>query len=66
MNYKFVIYIRFQRNDPNDTPPVPSLPEIQDILVKLEDKPEVFRGSREWIGSVEVKNPERRKIRKND
>eukprot|EP00092_Neocalanus_flemingeri_P024650 GFUD01026735.1.p1 GENE.GFUD01026735.1~~GFUD01026735.1.p1 ORF type:complete len:218 (-),score=60.16 GFUD01026735.1:93-746(-) len=34
--------------------PVPSIAEIQDILVRMEDKPGGFSGSREWIGSVEV------------
>ncbi|KAK3933337.1 Ufm1-specific protease 2 [Frankliniella fusca] len=33
---------------------VPSIPEIQKILVDIEDKPENFYGSRDWIGSVEV------------
>ena len=33
---------------------VPSIAEIQDTLVKMEDKPARFSGSREWIGSVEV------------
>ncbi|TRY71551.1 hypothetical protein TCAL_05407 [Tigriopus californicus] len=46
-------WIRFQRNLPDD-PRVPSLPEIQNILVTMEDKSPTFRGSREWIGSFEV------------
>ncbi|XP_035435310.2 ufm1-specific protease 1 [Spodoptera frugiperda] len=33
---------------------VPSIREIQDILVQLEDKPLSFLGSRQWIGSFEV------------
>ncbi|XP_059487050.1 ufm1-specific protease 1 [Neocloeon triangulifer] len=33
---------------------VPSIPQIQDILVQIEDKPESFRNSRQWIGSVEA------------
>lgn len=33
---------------------VPSIREIQDILVQLEDKPYSFLGSRQWIGSFEV------------
>jgi hypothetical protein len=33
---------------------VPSLPDIQKILVNLEDKPASFIGSRDWIGSFEV------------
>ena len=34
---------------------VPSIPEIQRILVKdLKDKPDSFIGSRDWIGSFEV------------
>ncbi|KAI0231174.1 Ufm1-specific protease 1 [Lamellibrachia satsuma] len=34
--------------------PVPSVSEIQDALVKMQDKPVDFLGSKEWIGSVEV------------
>ncbi|KOB63293.1 putative F38A5.1a, partial [Operophtera brumata] len=33
---------------------VPSINEIQQILVQLEDKPESFIGSRQWIGSFEL------------
>ncbi|KAF9424736.1 hypothetical protein HW555_000037 [Spodoptera exigua] len=33
---------------------VPSIRDIQDILVQLEDKPRSFLGSRQWIGSFEV------------
>ncbi|XP_014358864.2 probable Ufm1-specific protease [Papilio machaon] len=33
---------------------VPSIKEIQEILVELEDKPKSFLGSRQWIGSFEV------------
>ncbi|KAA5581875.1 hypothetical protein F3H14_37530, partial [Pseudomonas aeruginosa] len=33
---------------------VPSIREIQSILVDLEDKPKTFIGSRQWIGSFEV------------
>jgi len=33
---------------------VPSIREIQEVLVKMEDKPKRFVGSREWIGSVEI------------
>lgn len=33
---------------------VPSLREIQDILVRIGDKPASFAGSREWIGALEV------------
>ncbi|KAJ8717770.1 hypothetical protein PYW07_005700 [Mythimna separata] len=33
---------------------VPSIREIQEILVQLEDKPKGFLGSRQWIGSFEV------------
>ncbi|XP_063225005.1 ufm1-specific protease 1 [Bacillus rossius redtenbacheri] len=35
-------------------PPVPSIRDIQDVLVRLGDKPPHFAGSRDWIGSVEV------------
>ncbi|XP_045502202.1 ufm1-specific protease 1 [Colias croceus] len=33
---------------------VPTIREIQKILVDLEDKPKSFHGSRQWIGSFEV------------
>lgn len=33
---------------------VPSLLEIQEALVQMEDKPGRFAGSRQWIGSYEV------------
>ncbi|OWR41027.1 ufm1-specific protease 1 like protein [Danaus plexippus plexippus] len=33
---------------------VPSIREIQNILVELEDKPKSFLNSRQWIGSFEV------------
>ena len=33
---------------------VPSIREIQKVLVDLEDKPSSFLGSRQWIGSFEV------------
>ncbi|XP_046604368.1 ufm1-specific protease 1 isoform X1 [Neodiprion virginianus] len=34
--------------------PVPSLREVQEILISLEDKESFFLGSRDWIGSFEV------------
>ncbi|XP_030030555.2 ufm1-specific protease 2 [Manduca sexta] len=33
---------------------VPSIRDIQSILVELEDKPKTFLGSKQWIGSFEV------------
>ncbi|KAI5636088.1 peptidase family c78 domain-containing protein [Phthorimaea operculella] len=36
------------------TSTVPSIREIQEILVQLEDKPKSFLGSKQWIGSFEV------------
>ena len=33
---------------------VPSIREVQERLVAMEDKPPTFLGSRQWIGSVEV------------
>lgn len=33
---------------------VPNLKEIQEILVKIGDKPDNFINSREWIGALEV------------
>ncbi|CAG5048744.1 unnamed protein product [Parnassius apollo] len=37
-----------------DIKKVPSVREIQEILVQLDDKPKNFFGSRQWIGSFEV------------
>lgn len=34
--------------------PVPTIPEIQQILVEIGDKPASFVNSKEWIGSVEI------------
>nr|XP_020655486.1 inactive Ufm1-specific protease 1 [Pogona vitticeps]XP_020655487.1 inactive Ufm1-specific protease 1 [Pogona vitticeps]XP_020655489.1 inactive Ufm1-specific protease 1 [Pogona vitticeps]XP_020655490.1 inactive Ufm1-specific protease 1 [Pogona vitticeps] len=34
--------------------PVPSLKEIQTSLVEMGDKPPLFAGSRDWIGTVEA------------
>ncbi|XP_064181687.1 inactive Ufm1-specific protease 1 [Anguilla rostrata] len=34
--------------------PTPSLPQIQQALVAVGDKPPAFRGSREWIGTFEA------------
>ncbi|XP_013383909.1 ufm1-specific protease 1 [Lingula anatina] len=34
--------------------PVPSIPELQEALVKMQDKQKTFLGSRDWIGSFEV------------
>uniref|UniRef100_A0A0K8SSF5 Ufm1-specific protease 2 n=1 Tax=Lygus hesperus TaxID=30085 RepID=A0A0K8SSF5_LYGHE len=33
---------------------VPSIKEIQEILVRIKDKPESFVGSKQWIGSQEL------------
>lgn len=33
---------------------IPTIPEIQETLVRIGDKPKSFLNSREWIGSVEV------------
>ena len=33
---------------------VPTIPQIQAMLVDMEDKPAAFKGSRHWIGSFEV------------
>ncbi|CAH2227386.1 jg14904, partial [Pararge aegeria aegeria] len=41
-------------NNYNNSQNVPSITEIQKILVELEDKPESFLGSKQWIGSFEV------------
>uniref|UniRef100_A0A8D3EGB1 UFM1-specific peptidase 1 n=2 Tax=Scophthalmus maximus TaxID=52904 RepID=A0A8D3EGB1_SCOMX len=35
-------------------PPPPSIPEIQQALVSMGDKPDSFVGSREWIGTFEA------------
>jgi len=34
---------------------VPSIPQIQEILVQLEDKNSKFKGSTDYIGSFEVR-----------
>ena len=34
--------------------PVPSNTKVQEILVKIQDKLPTFKGSKNWIGSVEV------------
>uniref|UniRef100_H3CEY8 UFM1-specific peptidase 1 n=2 Tax=Tetraodon nigroviridis TaxID=99883 RepID=H3CEY8_TETNG len=41
-----------QNWDPNKR--IPSLPEIQQALVSMGDKPHSFLGSKEWIGTVEA------------
>lgn len=33
---------------------IPSIPEIQTLLVDIKDKPKSFIGSRQWIGSMEI------------
>lgn len=33
---------------------MPSISEIQETLVKIEDKPKSFLNSRQWIGALEV------------
>lgn len=33
---------------------VPSLTQIQDALVAMNDKPKSFAGSKNWIGSFEI------------
>ncbi len=42
------------REQKEDSPEVPSLPEIQNVLVDLGDKEKAFNGSKQWIGSFEV------------
>lgn len=34
--------------------PIPTIPEIQQTLVDIGDKPPAFLGSNEWIGSAEI------------
>lgn len=34
---------------------VPSIEDIQQTLVSIDDKPPDFLGSREWLGALEVK-----------
>jgi hypothetical protein len=46
--------VSFFRLSHYTTAPVPSPREIQQVLVKIGDKPVGFVGSREWIGSMEV------------
>lgn len=38
----------------NETKRIASLPEIQQALVTMRDKPDSFLGSKEWIGTVEA------------
>ena len=33
---------------------IPSIPQIQEVLVAMGDKEKEFIGSKQWIGSVEV------------
>ena len=33
---------------------IPSIPQIQEVLVAMGDKEREFIGSKQWIGSVEV------------
>ncbi|XP_078527536.1 ufm1-specific protease 1 [Lissotriton helveticus] len=40
--------------DPVPQRPIPTLRQIQEALVQMQDKPTSFVGSRSWIGSVEV------------
>ncbi|GLV34514.1 UFM1 specific peptidase 1 [Carabus blaptoides fortunei] len=42
------------RNTTKSAVNVPSIMDIQKLLVTMEDKPEDFIGSRDWIGSVEI------------
>ncbi|XP_044735117.1 ufm1-specific protease 1 [Chrysoperla carnea] len=41
-------------NKINKNVSVPDIPAIQQTLVKIEDKPNAFLGSRNWIGTVEA------------
>lgn len=34
--------------------PIPSIPQIQEVLVAMGDKDAQFTGSKQWVGSVEV------------
>jgi hypothetical protein len=48
-------YLSLQQQQPGKKAgQVPSLKEIQETLVAIEDKKKSFVGSREWIGSFEV------------
>lgn len=38
----------------NPSPDVPTITNIQETLVSLNDKPASFLGSKEWIGALEV------------
>lgn len=42
------------KNNVNKDVEIPSIEQVQKILVELEDKPISFLGSRQWIGSFEV------------
>lgn len=47
-------YLSLQQQPGKKAGQVPSLKEIQETLVAIEDKKKSFVGSREWIGSFEV------------
>ncbi|XP_060555107.1 ufm1-specific protease 1-like [Ruditapes philippinarum] len=49
-------WVKHQQEKMNSKPShnVPSIPEIQEALVAIGDKPYTFKGSKDWIGSFEV------------
>ncbi|KAJ0174232.1 hypothetical protein K1T71_010378 [Dendrolimus kikuchii] len=44
----------WMKNNVNNDVAIPTIRQIQETLVELEDKPKSFLGSRQWIGSFEV------------
>ncbi len=46
--------IMLLQHNVNDSVKVPSIGDIQKILVEIGDKTENFIGSRDWIGSFEI------------
>lgn len=50
----FIIVVRYFRLQGWTDREVPTLPEIQQVLVDIKDKAKSFVGSRQWIGSLEV------------
>lgn len=53
-NHVLTLLYNFTRHQGWTDREVPTLTEIQQVLVEIKDKPKSFVGSRQWIGSFEV------------
>ena len=53
---KFDILQFHEQHGKQEITPVPSIQIIQKTLTEIGDKPTSFIGSKQWIGSVEVRN----------